>query len=223
MSYLTPQEQKVFDNTNSGPKIGSLGFSAKTALANYVISLFEKRTGQTAKVTADLICNDFYKYPYFTEEEVKYVIDLACDGHFIKKDQFLSLTAANFVQWCRAYQNDFRSPTLKKTAQYEHQEGNHTPPPNDETLKGWIIEIIQAHIKAYKAGSGYYESGVSALWDYAVQFGFTGMNNDSKRVLVKQIGKDPTALKNAAWSRLIVQLSKADVQINSGLNFLVRL
>lgn len=222
MNYLTQTEQKVFDLT-TGRKIGSLGITQKSQVAKTIIEIFEKRTGQTSKVTDELLVNDFYKFPFLTSEELGFIVDLACDGHFIKKDQFLTLTAANFVQWCRAYQNDFRSPTLKKTAQYEHQEGNHTPPPNDDTLKGWIIEIIQAHVKAYKAGSGYYESGVSALWDYAVQFGFAGMNNDSKRVLVGQIGKDPTALKNAAWSRLIVQLSKADIQINSGLNFLVRL
>jgi hypothetical protein len=222
MNYLTQTEQKVYDLTN-GRKIGSLGITQKSQVAKTIIEIFEKRTGQTSKVTEDLLVNDFYKFPFLTAEELRFIVDLACDGHFQKKDQFLLLTAANFVQWCRAYQNDFRSPTLKKTAQYEHQEGNHAPPPSDDTLKGWIIEIIRAHVKAYKAGTGYYESGCSALWDYAVQFGFVGMNKESKLVLVGQVGKDPTALKNAAWSRLIVQLSKSDVQINSGLNFLVKL
>lgn len=222
MNYLTQTEQKVFDLTN-GRKVGSLGITQKSQVAKTIIEIFEKRTGQTSKVTDELLVNDFYKFPFLTAEELGFIVDLACDGHFAKKDQFLSLTAANFVQWCRTYQNDFRSPTLKKTAQYDHQAGNSTPAPSDDTLKGWIIEIIQAHVKAYKAGTGYYESGVSALWDYAVKFGFAGMNNDSKRVLVGQIGKDPTALKNAAWSRLIIQLAKSDIQINSGLNFLVKL
>lgn len=222
MNYLTQTEQKVFDLTK-GIKIGSFGITQKSQVAKTIIEIFEKRTGQTSKVTDELLVNDFYKFPFLTAEELGFIVDLACDGHFQKKDQFLLLTASNFVQWCRAYQNDFRSPTLKKTAQYEHQKDNSSDAPSDDTLKGWIIEIIQAHVKAYKAGTGYYASGCSALWEYAVQFGFAGMNNDSKRVLVGQIGKDPTALKNAAWSRLIVQLSKSDVVINSGLNFLVKL
>jgi hypothetical protein len=163
-----------------GKRIGQMSENEKTILAGKIISIGNIRLGYKPKSEKDttaelmLFVLDLSKFLGLTEQELLFALNLGLDGEFLKENETVFFSSANFVHWVKKYIESKKMPAMAKHHNNKVVAERETPKPeptNDE-LKKIAIDNANFYVERFKNDNFEFTSvGINYLYDNAVKSG----------------------------------------------------
>jgi hypothetical protein len=131
ISELTENELKIL--------AGELIFTAKARLGNKQSEKYEL----IAEIT--LILNDLRGFKGLTSTELSLALKSGLNGEFLKENQTVFWSSANFVFWVKKWISEKKQPVMKQYTAIEQANERVKPPPTVQEYKDLIIQVANQY------------------------------------------------------------------------------
>ena len=163
-----------------GKRIGEMTENEKTILASKLVSIgnirlgYKPKSDQETKTEIYLFVLDLNKFFGLTEQELLLALNSGLDGEFLKENETVFFSSANFVHWVKKYIESKKMPAMAKHHNNKVVSERETPKPeptNDE-LRKIAIDNANFYVERFKNDNFEFTSvGINYLYDNAVKSG----------------------------------------------------
>lgn len=163
-----------------GKRIGQMSENEKTLVASKIVSIgnirlgYKPKSDQETKTEIYLFVLDLNKFFGLTELELLLALNSGLDGEFLKENESVFFSSANFVHWVKKYIESKKMPAMAKhhnnkvVAEREMQK----PVPTNDELKKIAIDNANFYVERFKNDNfEFLAGGVQYLYENAVNAG----------------------------------------------------